>query len=198
MNSHLVQNRLKELHAEYFGQSESNFTLEEMKKEGKVVVEVQLSQSAILLKQLDNKWRLHCFQTGTCADYAMIQQDTGGYSLHIFELKKTVDREEWKEHIQRQFTGAYLRAEMIGGFLHTVPFTNVNVYTAYQKDKINRNDNKETIATRADISNKAARDDIIRTWNSKQIVLKSLGSEVICNNHHIRLDENGNGKIVIK
>jgi hypothetical protein len=182
-----IEGRLKELNEDRIEQSDDSFTLVETGG-GQARCNVKVSAPAILFKNLD-KWELDCFKQKKCADYAMIKKSEGGYSLHLFELKKTVGPKEWLKIIQ-QFTGAFLRSEMIAGFLR-IPLCGVHVYTAYREEKMNVS---STIVLHSAISNGEKR-ECMEAWGKNSFDIHCFGERISCENNQIVLDQDGNGNI---
>jgi hypothetical protein len=182
-----IKSRLKELNEARIEQSDDGFTLSEERVK-QVRCRIKVAVPAILLKNLD-KWELNCFKQKKCADYAMIKKEENGYSLHLFELKKTIRSTEWLKILQ-QFTGAFLRAEMIANFLN-IPLCGVHVYTVYREERMNVT---PPILLRSAISNGQERENI-GSWGKSGVNICCFGTSIKCCNHKIVLDKNGNESI---
>jgi hypothetical protein len=123
-----------------------------------------------------------------------IEQSEEGFILQEKDkLKKTVGQHEWQK-ILHQFTGAFLRSDMIASFLH-IPICDIHVYTACRE--IKTSSANSTILLRNANSNKEIRDSMTG-WEKSDIDICCFGARISCKNHRIVLDQNGNGCMEVR
>ncbi|MDR3205359.1 MAG: hypothetical protein LBV23_11590 [Deltaproteobacteria bacterium] len=182
-----IKSRLNELNKALIEQSNEGFTLSE-KGEEQISCRVKLAVPAILLKNLD-KWEFKLFNKMRCADYAIIKKEENGYSLHLFELKKTIKPTDMVK-IMQQFTGAFLRAEMIAKFLN-IHLYKYYTYIIYLKEK---NKTTNPIDYRNAISNRQNREDI-NSWGKDSVNIYCFDTSIKCYNYKIILKQNSKESI---
>lgn len=106
-------------------------------------------------------------------------------SLHIIEIKKSIDFNEWK-HIKFQFSGALIRALAIKGILE-LTVKGVYFYTAYQNSSL------ETRPALSQHQNKVMQNEDLKEWVTDIISLKGISHKF--KHTKIKLDKNGFGEI---
>jgi len=132
--------RKKVLVNNLFSEKTGTFTIT---GENKMEVQFDASLPVWFIERLDTRFQglfdkiLACRQ---CADIAIWKRDNQNcWTLHIIEIKKTVDTSSdsqrgW-QHIKKQFLGALLRCRMLAGIAN-VHFDRVFFYTAFVNDHI--------------------------------------------------------------
>lgn len=114
--------------------SESEAHLTE-KGEGEADLTLHLQNPCILFRGLEDH-KLGYFKNQKCADYALFECRCGQWSVHIFELKRTMSESNWKQ-TKEQFKGAMQNMLALAGFLGIqVDLERVNVYSVFRNDKI--------------------------------------------------------------
>lgn len=163
---------------------------------GQADVEVGLSNPCILFKDLEKR-KLKYFKNDMCADYVLFEYKGQYWTIHIFELKRTVKTKEW-EHIKRQFSGALQNALALAGVLDfNVDLKQVHLYTAYRNDLINNE--ADPVAIRCEMHEKKHDEERPRDddWNNEFISLDFLG-ELKLSHRKVKLQvDNGMAKILL-
>lgn len=129
-----IQKRLDMLEKELVWVSDSQLHLTEDRAKGEADLTLKLENPCILFRKLEEK-KLGYFQNKKCADYVLYEQRGDRWSVHIFELKRTVKESNW-EDMKKQFMGAMQNALAIAGFLGiNMDMRDVYVYSVYRNDK---------------------------------------------------------------
>lgn len=163
---------------------------------GQADVEVDLSNPCILFKDLEKR-KLKYFKNDMCADYVLFEYEGQCWTIHIFELKRTVKTKEW-EHIKRQFAGALQNALALAGVLNfDVDLNQVHLYTAYRNDLINNDANPVAIRCEMHEKKNDAEPSVDDDWNHEFISLDFLG-ELKLSHRKVKLQvDNGMAKILL-
>ncbi|MCM1106185.1 MAG: hypothetical protein NC355_04495 [Blautia sp.] len=137
MFDHELEERLGMMDKNLHMESDHDVQLEELSPEGKCRLTVYLKEPCILFIKLE-KHKLGYFTNKKCADYILFEKNGQGWTLHVFELKRTVKETTWEEIIKYQFQGAMQNAMAIAGFLGIpISYQQTRFYTAYRSDRIN-------------------------------------------------------------
>lgn len=88
-----VEERLSMLDPKLVHSADMLLHLKEGTKDGKADLTLKLSNPCILFADLEHK-KLRYFRNRKCADYIMYENVKGQWKLHVFELKRIVNRKE--------------------------------------------------------------------------------------------------------
>ena len=118
-----------------------------------------------------------------CADHAVFLFDNGKWNLHIFELKRSINREKWKEMILFQFNGAVIRSHVLAGAIRISEFSAIYLHCCYREYK-------SSPAELKTMNGKPAQPDFLK----RPIPLKPY-TDLAVKNAPIKLNENGCAEI---
>lgn len=176
--------------------SEREFHLIEKSEGGEADLRVGIFGECILFRGLEKR-KLQYFKNNKCADYVIFESGDDICILHIFELKRTVKKDEW-EHIKQQFSGALQNALALAGVLEvSISLENVQLHTVYRNDKLNDAANPAVLRKKLHDKSAGSKDSAGSDWNSRQISLE-FPQGVLFSHHKIKLDiENGTGEYTL-
>lgn len=162
------------------------------KGQGEADLGIHLSRPCILFRNLENK-KMQYFKNKKCADYVLFENNEERWSIHIFELKRSVSADEWKK-IKIQFAGALQNALALAGVLGiSVELNNIELYTVYRNDKLNDAANPARLRCNMHKQENRQKTDY-RDWNESTITIDFVGN-VAAKHHKIKLDiESGTGE----
>lgn len=156
------------------------------KGEGQADLEVQVNNECILIRNLE-KNKPQYFLNKKCADYVLFENTDTGWNAHIFEMKKTVRKDNWEDEIKHQFYGAMQNILAFSGILG-IEIKDILLHTVYRNDKINDIVNPLKMHLSIHCKDKDNTD-----WNNKEITLDFLDKQKF-KHHKIKLDiETGKG-----
>lgn len=117
------------------------FLLSETRKMGKARLTVKVSGEAILFSCLDEDGGSSRFlKNKKVADHLIVEYDEGRWKIHIFEMKRSVGGESWKE-MKKQFFGGLIRAYEFCGILGIdFDLDSVFLYSAFYRDRFQEKD----------------------------------------------------------
>ena len=127
----------------YYGRNQP-FDLVERKKAGSAKITVKAAFPCFHIPDPDDQCRFSILDAGEtdgkdyvrrCADHMvfLFDQGTNRWTVHIFELKRTISRKIWTEDVLIQFNGALIRAYAISGILQAGAFANIYLHCAYRE-----------------------------------------------------------------
>ena len=193
-----TQKRLQLFDSNLVKTSNQELHILETKKAGSADLTVQIQNPSILFTKLEDK-KLGYFINQCCADSVLFEYKNEKWVLHIFELKRSVERNAW-DKIKTQFQGAIQNAYALAGVLGIeFDMKNIHVYTVYRNDKFNQQANP--VKMREAMHEKKVVDEEYVTakkeWNAESITLEV--TEVYeCLHTKIKLDvDTGMGVYVI-
>lgn len=189
-----IQKRLDLLDANLVLTSNSQLHLQENNEEGKADLTLNLQNPCIMFKNLERK-KLGYFKNAVCADYVLYEHCENIWKVHIFEMKRTINKKHWL-HMKEQFKGAMQNALAIAGFLGIeMGVEDVYCYSAFRNDKLNDYTNPAKLRyqmhnhSRCSVLPEGCED-----WNEQEVILNFLDKEKFVHNK-ISLDiEDGTGE----
>lgn len=121
-----------------------------------------------------------------CADHLVFVFDprTQEWTLHIFEMKKTVSRTKWEKEILLQLEGGLANACAVMGVLRCLGFKEIHVHCCYRRN----GDEASPVYQKAELGKPAPRD-----WLNEPVVFASF-PRITARNAPVKLDENGKGQ----
>lgn len=180
--------RLNPLICKYY-EPNHEFFIVEVQQEGKAEIHVRSRYPCFHVQNIDKK-RFPVLKPQKCADHLVFQfcPDTNTWSLHIFELTRSIHQGIWESKIIPQFDGALLNAYAILGVLHIWDFSEMYVHCGYRKNK----SENSTVDRRAMLGKPAPAD-----WLNGAVMLPPFPG-IRLKNVPIRLDEeNGCGEFFL-
>lgn len=165
--------------------------VEEQADDGYANLKVKITQPCIGVGYLE---KAHWGYMDYCkiSDGLVIENKEGIYSIHIFELKKTVKSSSWSK-AKMQWAGTLLYALMICGFLGiTVDFEKVFLYLGYRYNKLSEQQDAVPIMARAALGDRKPGKGALE-WEKDKITLEILDG-VTCPYYKVQLDEEGEGE----
>lgn len=172
-----VQKRLDLLNPMLIEVSKECIHIVEATSGGAADLTVNLQNSSILFKNLENK-KLQYFKNAKCADCVLFEYSGTHWITHIFECKRSVGKGEWVS-IKQQFCGALQNAYALAGILDIeIKKKNIRVYTVYRNDKLNdyANPAKSRMQMHKAYSEKSGELlDAKREWNAANVSLDVAG-----------------------
>ena len=192
MFSNDLRERLNLLDENIVKESNEVLHLLETSESGKADLEIVLQNQCIYFWDLENK-KMQYFVCKKCADHVVFEKKADAWIIHIFEMKRTVKKDEWIT-IKEQFKGALQNSLALVGVLGiNDEVKEIKLYTAFRNDKINNYSN--TIQQRIQMhETKEKREQYVNDWNDEVISLNFLGVEKFL---HIKIPldiETGRGK----
>ncbi len=179
-----IQKRIDLLRQECIDDSDKQLILTEKSEPGAAELQLDLQYRCILFKNLD-KHKLGYFKNEKCADYIVFENREKSWTLHIFELKRTVTGRKWENEIKDQFRGAMQNALAIAGFMGiSIELSQIRLYTAYRNDKINDVANPAKIRTGLHEKGSERMSAKERDWNGEKVKIDFLEAEYL---QHIRI-----------
>ena len=191
-----IKERIDMLDVNLVKQSDSDFTLREIKKEGEAELKVEIKNPGILFEKLEGK-KLGYFNNQKCADFLLYENCGNRWRIHIFEMKRSIAENEWKK-IKAQFAGALQNAQAIAGFLGiNVDYSDINVYSVFRYDKIHDVSNPAMLRMQNVSRAEREKNQETADWDSSTIKLDFPGINSV-NHIKVTLDkQNGTGSCVI-
>lgn len=156
---------------------------------------VKNTSRCIVLRQLA-KNRLGYISEKKTADSVLFEQaETGEWTLHIIELKRTLSSSSW-DTVIHQLRGAFLNALAVAGVLDIDRIEKVRCYAAYRSTKM---ETKDIVSTPDPIFIKSlVGEDIERSalwsWTHKRVKLPDETTALI---ELLQLDESGCGSYTL-
>lgn len=189
-----IQKRLELLDSNLVLVSDSQLHLQETRQQGEADLTLNLQNPCIMFKDLENK-KLNYFKNKKCADYILYEQCEKLWKMHIFELKRTISKEDWKS-MKEQFKGAMQNALAIAGFLGIeVEIEDIYCYSAFRNDKLNDYSNPAKLRYQMHEHSKCnTLPEGCEDWNEQEVILNFLDKEKFVHNK-ISLDiQDGTGE----
>lgn len=124
-----------------------SFDLIETKKEGKAKLTVtRMAFPCIYVPKVDDECTFSLLDEGNtgkervrrCADHIVFIFDPGTirWSVHIFELTRTLSESVWDDKVLIQFTGALVRAYAVAGVLQIQDFHRIYLHCGYRQSSL--------------------------------------------------------------
>lgn len=106
------------------------------KKEGMADISLTISLPSIHIKAID-KHTFDILKQKRCADHLILSYNASqnAWSVHIFELTKTISFSNWTDKILPQLEGAIGNAYAISGILHINSFEAFYLHCGYRRNK---------------------------------------------------------------
>ena len=118
------------------------FVLRETDKAGKAAVTIETDLPCFTICSADTAGTLPFFTKDwdavtKCADHIvfLFDREYKKWSLHIFELKRSIDEKKWNNTVVKQFSGALVRAFAIGGIMRIYDFDGIYLHCCYCENK---------------------------------------------------------------
>lgn len=174
---------------QYYG-SGSSFPVSEEVEEGYARVQIECAAAPCFhVKQID-KNVFPVLQSKRCADHLIFLFDprTQSWTLHIFEMTRTISEPNWREKILPQFSGGLTNAYAIMGVLNCADFAEVHVHCCYRR---NRSENS-SVYLRGSLGEPAPAD-----WLHGPVRLDGFAEKRIQNEPIKLSEEDGTGKFTL-
>lgn len=112
-----------------------DFSIDETASDGRGQVNLSSKYPCIHVMRMD-KHVFPVLKNQKCADHLVLLHDPerNAWSLHIFELTKTVSNSRWQDKILPQFSGGLANAWAISGVLRLPRFSAVTAHCCYRFD----------------------------------------------------------------
>lgn len=154
--------------------------LREKTNTGKAELTVKSDNECIVFHNLD-KHSSRLYKIKKCADQVILENNNGEWILHIFELKKTIKKNEWNT-MKEQFQGALFNMMSYATILGiSIDIKKTRVYSAYREDKLNDKTNPSKKHYRKPVNDSQKIKDSMeikqarKEWNSGEVILEYLG-----------------------
>lgn len=191
-----VQKRLELLDSGAIDVSRKQMHLTEKTEAGYAELKLEIYSPCILFRNLEKK-KLQYFKNQKCSDYVMFEYVKERWFLHIFELKRSIGKNEWIQ-VKKQFMGALQNALALAGVLNIeINMEHVCVYTVFRNDKLKNMAN--TARERLKMYERDKKDcEDYDDWNGNTIMLDFLGRNEFMH-QKVKLDiESGKGSFQIQ
>lgn len=193
MLSESVKERLKLFQNGCFQIAEREFSVQEKAKEGIANIACQVGGDAIVFT-IEGKKGFQSLWIKKCADAIVFEQcEEDRWNLHIIECKRTVRERNW-EDIKEQFSGAILHAYAIMGILGIQQFDKIQCYTAFRTNLLDPEESPNPILYKMPEEDESL-DITFDDWFNGRISLLFLDE---LEHHKIRLDDMGNGEVMLE
>lgn len=191
-----VQKRLELLDSGAIDVSSMQMHLTEKTDAGYADLQLELYSPCILFRNLEKK-KLQYFKNQKCSDYVMFEYTKEQWFLHIFELKRSIGKNEWIQ-VKKQFMGALQNALALAGVLNIkIKLEHVYVYTVFRNDKFKNMANTAKERLKMYERDKKYCEDY-DDWNGKTIRINFLGENEFVH-QKVKLDiESGKGCFPIR
>ena len=171
--------------------------LNEKSKDGKASIECTCQEETLVFPRPERNVLPYLDETikgaRACADKFLFTANEDGWDLHVIELKKTIGTDTFAKS-KNQFRMGIYNGRALAGFMG-MKLKEIHLHSAFRSDRIHSISPGNLAAMRA--QNNWEIQKIIEEWNADQCTLSVDLEERTYTLGKIKLDELGQGEIVL-
>ncbi len=179
---------------DYFLSMKHSYHLKEEIDSGKSDLEVTINSENLCIYDFDHKKKCSflreskTFGMQKSVDHVLFENDSGGWRLHLIEMKSGVGYKTWLESIKPKVRTSYLTSLAIADFLG-IKIIEAVAYITYEIEKFNNDENKANPKIVLPGLGMTVRDPLKDEWGKGQIFL-NIGEEIIIPHKKIHMTRN--------